>query len=153
MNRDLSLSSFVNPDPKELALPHADKLSRTEFHHSPEDEETLAKLEEISDNLGFIGCRYFVEGSRGLVIPEDVVEEQTEYVSLNRLSFEGKFFSFSRVSIGQLVGRRAVSALCLVFNEAIILPEFKNLRDFEESDRPRLLHVPVYAIDEISITN
>lgn len=145
MSMDFFLSPFVPPNPKEIAIPHAERLSHKLFEHTQEDETTLAELEALSGALGFLGTRYFIEGTRGLVIPASLgIDEPTEYSSYGGLMCEGELVSYSRVSVGQFIGHGAVRALCLALDKAIILPTF------EPVPKSALLHVPVYAIDEIA---
>lgn len=140
-------SSLLPPNPKELALTHADNLSRDAFDHNQEDLRILEELEKMSEDLDFLGHRYFVEGTRSFVVPVDVEEPQTTFDSYYDVMFEGQLISYSRLSIGKLIGHQSVRALCLTFDKALVLPSFTEVNESE------LLHIPAYAIDSIVRAN
>ena len=141
----LDIYRSIPQDPKEIAMPYVEGLPRLEFEHTEEDTKVLTEIENISAALGFLGKRYYFEGSRGLAIPADTDEGVVKYTSYFGLACEAQLLTYSRISIGKFVGHGAVRALCLTFNNAITV-----LPDFHKVPGSDLLHVPVLAIDEIS---
>jgi hypothetical protein len=126
MSADFLGSSFVPPNPKEIAIPHAEAMSKSGFEHTEADRFMLAELEQVADELNFLGGRYFVECKRSFIFPADTGDESSivHYYSYFDTILEGELISYSRLSIGQLVGRQAVRALCLTFDKSILLPTF-----------------------------
>jgi hypothetical protein len=143
MNNEFRISKFLEPNPKEIALLHAESLSRGQFEHTAQDQKTIDWLEKLSDDLGYLGHRYFVEGACSFIVPIDNDEPEVRYFSTYDTSFEGELVSYSRLTIGRLIGHSAVSALCLTFDKAFLLPTF------HETHSSELLHIPAYAIDFI----
>jgi hypothetical protein len=139
--------SILPPTPKEIAIPHAEQFSRPDYDHSQDDARILEELEQMAYHLGFLGQRYFVDGTRSFVIPADTDDADVTYASYYGTMFEGELISYSRISIGRLVGHGAVRALCLTFDKALLLPTF------EETQPSELLHIPAFAIDSIARVN
>jgi hypothetical protein len=143
MSADFHEAMAIPTNPKDVALPLADKFSLPNFTRTQEVEQMLKDLEHMSEWLGFLGRRFFVECARSLVIPADTTEDEVEYHSVHGVMVEGSLVSYSQVSIGNFIGHSTVKALCLTFNDAILLPTFSLV------DNSDLLHIPVYAIDSI----
>lgn len=136
------------PDnPAELAAVRAEQmtLASTDFSITAQDASGLGELDYAAGQLGFIGNKYFVEASRSLSLPVSWNKDKpVSYVNFMGLTFEAEFVSYSKVVIGRIVGAHAVRALCLVFNDAMLLPYFDQLQD------DHLLYVPVLAVNSIS---
>jgi hypothetical protein len=144
MSTEFFSDNLLPPNPNEIAIQYATELSRADFEHTPNDAKVLEQLEEISTHLGFLGSRYFVEGTRSFVIPVDTDEPEVNYASYYGTTFEGVLVSYSRVTIGKIIGHNSVSALCLAFDNAFLLPTFEHTHPAE------LLHVPAFAINSIT---
>lgn len=135
-------------DPVELARERAQDASYG-FEMTSADLHALAELEAGAEMLGFLHQRYFVEANRGMIFPQTLEREaQVSYTSLpDGVTFEGTLFTYSKVHIGQIIGRGAVRALCLTFEDVILLPYFDKIDD------DKLLHVPVLAVNTASQTS
>lgn len=148
LSNEFFSSILIPPRPTELALPYVEKFTNGGFEHTVEEYALLAKLEKMSDALGFIGAKYTIEGGLGFEIPIDYEnEKETLYKRYNGLFCVGRFLTYSKVSIGNFVGHGSVEALCLAFDSASIYRD-----EFYELSEESLLHIPVLAVDSIDRT-
>jgi hypothetical protein len=135
-------------DPRELAQNRAHELCGPDFDHNQTDNHVLAELDYAAQQCNFLESTYFLSVYSAFIIPRQWdAQDSVTYVRLPELQLEGKLACYSKVSIGRLVGRGSVRALCLTFQEALLLPFFDRV---ESSD---LLHVPVLAISNIVQTD
>lgn len=113
-----------------------------------EDKEILSGLSHSASELDLADRPYFCEVSRGLSIPvQRLYDSATSVISFTKLTFEGIFREYSKVSLERLTdGTQPVKALCLAFDEVTLLPYFESLPN------DHLLHVPVLAVDSIDQT-
>jgi len=118
------------------------------FEVTDKDEGVLAGLDSIATAMGFIDQEYFVTTGLAYAIPVTYeMDGEMEYMKRTHFSFDGVFRCYSRVHIGEVVGERAVRALCASFDEVTMLPYFDGIKDDE------LLHVPILAVDSIDQTH
>jgi hypothetical protein len=118
-----------------------------EFAFQPEDERTLARLDQDAQDLGFDDQKYFVEANRALAIPVSFeADKELSYGSFYQLDFKGTFKCYSKVMIGRIIGASTVRAYCLAFDEVLLLP------DFDQLPEDRLLYVPILAIESMHTT-
>jgi hypothetical protein len=131
-------------NPKELAGIRAEEMPMDSFEHRESDARLLAELDYAASQLGFIGQNYFIEANRTLIIPKSWDRsEAVSYTDIFGVIFEAELTTYARVSIGRIVGNRAVRALCLAFDKALLLPYFDYTRDTD------MVYVPVLAINSI----
>ncbi len=134
-------------NPAELALPFVEAIdTRSELSIGKEEERILVELDHLTDAAHMHGV-YFTQAGRALSIPVTFESDKpTGYTSFNSLTFEGRLVTYSVVKIGRLIGATSIRALCLSFDEVMLLPFFDTLPE------DRLLHVPALAIDSMSRT-
>lgn len=135
------------PDPVSLAAPTAETIVIPEINMSLPRKEQLKflGLDAVADSLGFVGQKYFVESRRSLSIPASFeAQKPVELIDFMGLTFEGKFVTYSQVTVGKIIGAHSVRALCLSFDDVTLLPYFDHLPE------DHLLHVPVLAVESIS---
>lgn len=136
-------------NPVDLAVPVAERMSvrHTDLSLTPMENYELVGLDDVADNMGFIGQRYLVASRRGLSLPRSFeADEPVEYKEFQRtMAFRGEFACYSKVVIGEIIGRYSVKALCLSFNKFNVIP----WQDDIPSDH--LLHVPVLAVASINV--
>lgn len=138
-------------NPAELAKPLAENMFLNgrldEFIMSPQDEEQqLIELERMADSLNLLDKNYFVRSSNSFIIPASFDADDPEvshYQFRDGLDFRGHLCTYSIIRIGNLLGRASISAVCLTFENATLLPY---LNDLETSD---LLHTPVFAVNDM----
>ena len=142
------MSNFEKmPDnPAELARVRAEQNTNFDFEQSEDDYGLLKELYYAAELCGFIESSYFVHTNRGMIIPKDTNGDKVSYHNFYGLSFEGQLLTYSKVHIGRLVGSNAVRAVCLTFNDVLLLPYFDKVPE------DHLLHVPVLAVDSIDQT-
>ena len=141
----VGMSIEVPRDPVALASPIAETgFTDTSFAGSRDDVRDLVQLDEMADSAGLRGG-WFVEASRGFITPASFdADEEVQFSVFDGLYFEGDFSCYSRLSIGQFVGRGAVRALCLTFGSGMLVtPTFASL------DSSDLLHIPVLSVRTI----
>jgi hypothetical protein len=144
-------------DPATLAE-RAAKGSRTPVsdpqQKSVRSIDRISLLGEAASLLDIKGKSYWVVAARGIILPKNIepivsldsLKEGEDFTDHQDLSFAGRFEDYSKVWFCDLAHRQGiehVSALCLKFSEAVMLPHFDDL----PSDKS--LHVPVLAVDLI----
>ncbi len=109
-------------------------------------DQRLVEIDRMADSFAFLGHAYFVQSGRALSVPVsiDPREGLVAHWQFEKLSFKGDLETFSAVKIGRLVGGNAIRAFCLTFNNVTLLPGFDQIPD------DHLLHVPAYAVRDIS---
>lgn len=113
----------------------------------------LNHLDGLAASFGFIGQSYWVESGRALSIPSefDVDDDEVRVIDFSKLNFEGTFACYSKVVVGQILGRvgvgKNVDALCLTFHETTLLPFMDELPD------DHMLYVPVMAVQTMGRTD
>lgn len=119
-----------------------------------EDAGMISRLSVDAQTLGFIDRTYFMETTRGLVIPRSFGPyEKTSMIDLSRLAFEGVFRGYAKLATDRLVAfdgsgaRKDIRALCLEFDDVTLLPYFDKL------SLDRLLCVPILAAVSIERTD
>lgn len=131
-------------NPIELAAPVAEKLSWKDGDELQNLYEQVAALDDSAEMMGFLGNGYFVQSARMLLMPDDFVEgEPMRYGDYYDLMFEGKFAAFSHVQVGKIIGARAVSAVCAIFEDVLVVPTFKRVPPGYHA------YVPVLAVESI----
>jgi hypothetical protein len=134
-------------DPAALAAERAQLASATDFDIQLHDEFMLAELEHGAQQLGFMNQTYFVEAGRSVVLPSTLeTGKSVKYVDIFGLTFEGKFAAYAKVHIGKIIGGQTVRAVCLMFDEATLLPYLDTLPE------DQLLYVPALAVNSIQKT-
>ena len=113
--------------------------------------ERLIRLDQAAAAFRLTGQSYWVETSRALSIPYEFErDDEVKILNFFGLNFEGTFACYSKVMVGQILGRtgvNSVSALCLTFSETTLLPYMETIPD------QHLLHVPVMAVNSIDRTS
>jgi len=134
-------------DPIELSIIRAEDVPLQAFDHTVTDERLLAELDFAARELELHGKRYYIESNRAFLLPvESDAGTKLTYTEFYGLTFEGEFSTYSRISIGRLLGSpHTVRALCIAVGSALLLPYFDNIP--EDS----LLHVPVLAVNHIQL--
>jgi len=143
------INSFETPrDPIELSRFRADAVSPQAFDHTTADDQLLAELDFAAGELDMHGKKYFVESSRAFLLPVKIDRDRgVSYTEFYGLTFEGVFTTYSRLSIGRLIGSpNTVRALCMAVGEATLLPYFDNIPDGS------MLHIPVLAVNHIVLS-
>lgn len=108
----------------------------------------LKYLDEISDSNNFNDRTYSTQTSRALALPIDFDKNKpVKYIDFGDLMFEGRFICFSIIEIGKLIGIYTVKAVCIVFENALLIPYFETVPN------DKLLHVPVLAVDSMTPTD
>jgi hypothetical protein len=124
--------------------------------HGPEvmkrnipDSERLSRLDAAATDLGLTGRTYWVEANRGLSIPVEFDPDKVRLIDFFGINFEGRFRCYSKLIVGKILGRESVSrvsALCLTFDEATLLPDTQGLPE------DHLFYVPVLAVNAMDKT-
>lgn len=132
-------------NPIDLAAATAERLAWREALEAEHLERRIAELDDSAEIMGFIGRKYLVHSHRSLMLPIEYEEQaSTKYEDYYDCMFEGEFKTFSHVQIGTIVGAHAVRALCAMFDNVTVVPEFRGMpADY-------LLHVPVLAVETIN---
>ncbi|MCY4010786.1 MAG: hypothetical protein OXF49_02290 [Candidatus Saccharibacteria bacterium] len=134
-------------NPVDLALIKADVvLGDPEFINTSAEEQALIELDQVSEDKDFYQ-RYLVETDNAFAIP--VSFDKTKPVNITHfnegLIFSGQLETYSAVKIGRLaIAEINVRALCLTFSSLFLLSFLGNV------EQDRLLHVPAYAINDIT---
>ena len=134
-------------NPVDLALVKADVvLGRPELENTIAEERALVELDQISEEKQLYR-RYLVETNKAFAVP--ISFDKTKPVNITHfeegLIFSGQLETYSTLKIGRLaVADVYVRALCLTFSSLFLL---SFLSEIEEN---RLLHVPAYAIDDMT---
>ena len=120
-----------------------------DFHGNQSDiEEALVEVETTAHKRGYLSKDYFVTTARAFAIPRITEEfEETSSWGMERLSFRGNLVTYSMVKVGHFIGGNAIRAVCLTFDDAVLLPTFDRVRPRDQ------LHVPVFAVSEIDVMN
>ncbi|MGI9028198.1 MAG: hypothetical protein ACR2FM_05175 [Candidatus Saccharimonadales bacterium] len=143
-------------DPVELAGPYAEQLSRyqgfDEFKRSELEEFTLGELNRAADSMRMLGETFFTSTGLGIISPyesEDDRELETRYFKLNGdITLEGNFCTFAIIKVGRVSQKfDSVRALCLTFDEALVLPYFEKVKP------GHMLYVPALAVKDIAQTS
>ena len=138
-------------NPAELGRSYIDRIDNAKlenFNKSTEEDRILAELDSISEKCRFINQKYFVSVNIAFSIPCSFsADSQVSYTQFEPLSFEAKFVTYSIVKIGRILASHAVRALCVSFDESILLPYFDSLPE------DHLLHVPVLAVGDMLATS
>lgn len=142
----MSVEYEMPNNPIELAKIRAEQPRSDMFDMTLADERTLAELDYGASQLGFLDTQYFVDTNSAFELPAGFdANRPLNIVKYGEgLSFEGTFVTYSKVHIGRLVGGSAVRALCLAFDDVLMLPYFDRV------DKSKLLHVPVLAVESIN---
>ena len=143
----MSTEALQPKDPVELASIRAKDTGMTcdDFESTTNEEWMLTELVYAANELGFIGRNYFFNAVRGFIFPKQFDQNKpVNYHSINNLTAEGPFATYSKVSIGKIIGTGTVRAVCLTFDKAIMLPYFKSLDDDD------MLFVPVLSISSMT---
>ncbi len=137
-------------DPADLGRSYIDKIDALKlesFDKSIEEQKVLAELDSISEKCHFSNQKYFVNVNLAFSIPVSFsADDKVSFLRFESLCFEAKFVTYSVVRIGRILTERAVRALCVSFDDSILLPYFDNL------PADHLLHVPVLAVDNMLAT-
>ena len=140
------MSAEILSDPVELAMTMAvHGFKNQEFDETQQDVKDLIVLDYMAEKAGLMG-EWTISATRAFLTPAEFEADSDVVIQVfNRLNFKGEFGCYSRVAVGRLVGRRSVRALCMTFGEGIIISP-----SIEELDEGMLLHVPIFATDEVS---
>lgn len=141
-----SPDNIIN-DPAELAITYLDRIGSSEaFEVTPSEEKTLVELDLLAD-AAKMHATYFVKAYKGMLLPGTFeAGSQVTYFDFNDMLFEGKLETYSIVKTGRIIGYHAVRALCLCFDDVIMLPYFDKI------DNKHLLHVPALAVASMTRT-
>ena len=139
-------------NPIELALSKSHVVPETatgdrRLERTTDEERALAELDAAGEVLGFFG-RYFVESAQAFAIPASFEADQpVPVINFGGLTFQGNLETHSVVKINSLyvswMESINVRALCLMFDNVLMLPSFETL------DENRLLFVPAASIDDM----
>jgi hypothetical protein len=140
-----------NIDPASLAENAALNVFHSESptERNIEDTERLKFLDRAAEVLDLSHKSYWVEASRAIAMPAEVDFEPDEEVSIidyGDVTLDGNFLCYARLRIGKIIGPEAVSrisALCLTFHQAIVVPEMQRL------PYDMVMYVPVLAVQSI----
>lgn len=138
-------------NPAELALPYADMLANGNCMHSLEPSEdeakALAELQQRATALGMIEKMYLVHSRRALAAPEKTESNKdvTGFDFNQGLDYLGRFVSYDTAPIKLALGGGSIRAVCLKFDNVILLPHLDNL---EGDDR---LYTPAYSVKTIEL--
>lgn len=135
--------------PAELAKSYIGQLEDiNDFENSLIEEKVLVELDDICTKAAINNQRYFTSTNKAFALPVSFsYSEKVSYQEFQRLDFEAVFVTYSIIKIGRLIDNRSVRALCVTFDDSLLLPYFDRLDD------SHLLHVPVLAISEMVNTD
>ena len=137
-------------NPAELGRSYIDRIDKIKlesFDKSLEEDNLLVELDSISEQCHFINQKYFVNVNLAFSISSSFpADSEVPYIQHETLCFEAKFVTYSIVKIGRILAGQAIRALCISFDEGILLPYFDSLPE------DHLLHVPVLAVDDMLAT-
>lgn len=125
-------------DPAEFAQPIAKKmmlegyLAGSDDEHFDIDQERLLTLH--AEAYGMLRD-YEVRADRALLMPLDL-GDRSPFI-FDDLKFVGELTEYSAVNSPRHLGRRAINALCMSFQNVTLLPHRDALKDV-------VLHVPVF---------
>ncbi len=145
----------VSPAPKnpvELAEPFVFELSKRadfdSFQRSDAERSVLRTLDSMADDLGLDSKDYQVAAGRAWSIPKSFrIDEEVPIGNHYGVEFLGTFCSHAIVKINGLCGREDIRALCLTFDDVVMLPELDRV------PTNRAVHVPVLAVNDIIPTD
>jgi hypothetical protein len=114
------------------------------------DEKTIRTFDRLQGldmaafALGICDRDYWTEADRAIAIDRHLdeagQEDEVEISDYENPNFRGHFIGYSKIYAGSIIEdtrRLAVHALCLVYDEALILPELKD---------DQFLHVPALGV-------
>jgi hypothetical protein len=141
---------FYNPlvtNPAELALQFVDDIDiRSQLDIKEEETRLLAGLDHLTELANMHGI-YLTRAGRALAIPVSFeADEPVDGSDFDSPMFVGRLVTYSIVKIGEIVEATSVRSLCLTFDEVTMWSHFDSL------PKDQLLHVPVLAIDSMSLT-
>jgi hypothetical protein len=144
--------SHVPKNLVELAEPFVFELSKRadfdSFQRSHAEKSALQELDSMAEDLALDGKDYHVVAGRSWSIPRSFrVEEEVHLGNYYGVEFWGTFCSHAIVKINGLYGREDVRALCLTFDDVLMLP------GLDKVPADRAVHVPVLAVDDIIPTD
>lgn len=147
--------------PLDITVPYAHELAKNrdfeDFSHSELETLAVRDVNVMLESLDMIRGYNVITGL-AFVLPEDIESSGEEGVRLTRLDldteFEGHLLGGRTLKIGRQIGEQSVRAVCLAFNEALIISR-KISRDalmpvFMELEEDKTLYVPALAIEKIS---
>ncbi len=106
--------------------------------------QAVTDLNRYAKASGFIKADYRVVTRRGMAIPEDYAElERMSVHSYFSSVFLGKFAGYCKIELGVSAGSHSMDAMCLMFEDATILP-YEN--KVPENHR---LYVPILSVVDI----
>lgn len=142
-------------DPASLAQNTAMRVySEAVMGRQPDDSKVIDNLYVTADQFDLIGKPYEVEAARCWAVPADYhsndpyldPDEKVSVIDLYGLNFEGIFIRYTKFAIiPKRAGVAAMQGFCLVFNEALLLPDKDHLPD------DRVLVVPAPSVNKIRI--
>lgn len=147
--------------PLDITIPYAHELARSkvfeDFCHSELETLAVRDVNVMLESMDMIKD-YNVTTGLAFVLPEDIESSDDEGVRLTRLDldteFEGHLMGGRTLKIGRRMGEQSVRAVCLAFNEALIISR-KVSQDalvpvFTELEDEETLYVPVLAVSDIT---
>ena len=140
---------YIASDPAELARPFAEELvmqgylDRFEIYHR--EGRKLVELEREAAERGMLDVQYYVRSHRSMAMPTEMPKnrEVSHLNFSNGLDFRGRLKSYSTARIGKSLGATSVRALCLEFDDALLLPDYDTLPE------GFILRTPALAVKSI----
>lgn len=142
------MSELILPtDPVEIARPFAaDLLISSAVEGNDVDQiiaEDIDSLHYVAALSGFINKPFAVDSKTALLIPALAQDfEEVDAQPIDHVVFEGRFTHYR--PLYRRMGGQTAKALYLAFDDAFTVP-FSTLLE-----GPRVVHVPVFDVSEIS---
>lgn len=136
--------TYPAANPAELAQPYAEELVMQgyfdQFEAGDDELRKIIELEREASERGMFDVQYYVRSYRSMAIPTYIqTDREVTFVNFdNGLDFRGRLKTYSTVRIGKMVGAAGVRALCLKFDEALLLPGYDALPDGFSLQTPAL---------------
>jgi len=144
----LSMDNMASLTPAELAADYAERLIEKgilDGYEASAGLPTVRHLDSLasSEPHEFPGKRYYVKSRRSLLLPEGVTSGiAVTGINFFDLKFAGDFQEYGLVRIDNRLGKYAMQALCLRFENITLLPGFERIET-------GTLHVPALAVKDM----